>query len=434
MADLFISYAREDSDRAKLIANSLEAEGFSVFWDNEIPAGQTWADFIEAKLTNSAAVLVVWTETSTKSQWVREEARMGRDAGKLIPVQLDGAMPPFGFGEVQAANLSGWAGDRASADWQRLVAAIRYALDKAGTPAPTPRAPAAAAAAPAAPRAFTPAGFSDSVPQQAAAKAKVSPLALIGGAAVVLGGLIAIGVMNRPPAPVGVPAPMPGVAVSQARPSGSNTPAQSLAAAALAPAVQAVVTQALSNEQQAMAAAQAAQQLAQQGMQAASAAQANRQGYGVTQLANGATAMGDLGSIAAGQPGLIGMSTPQGLNFSGSYQEGGGGTTMNGAVLWGAASAAGRWQYASTGFAYVGVAAIDGRYQWATLEQGTATGSQGVGAVTYPDGRRYLGEYRTAGNGPQQQLFMHGTGALYAANGDLIQAGSFQNDRYVGPG
>lgn len=86
MADLFISYAREDSARASAIASALEAEGFSVFWDSEIPAGQTWADFIETKLRNSVAVLVLWSAHSIQSLWVREEARMGRDAGKLIPV------------------------------------------------------------------------------------------------------------------------------------------------------------------------------------------------------------------------------------------------------------------------------------------------------------------------------------------------------------
>ena len=46
MADLFISYAREDRPVADALARSLQAMGFDVFWDNEIPPGRTWADFI----------------------------------------------------------------------------------------------------------------------------------------------------------------------------------------------------------------------------------------------------------------------------------------------------------------------------------------------------------------------------------------------------
>ena len=78
MTDVFISYAREDSAQAERIARGLEAAGLSAFWDNEIPPGQTWADYIETKLNQCAVAVVLWSEHSTKSQWVREEARMGQ--------------------------------------------------------------------------------------------------------------------------------------------------------------------------------------------------------------------------------------------------------------------------------------------------------------------------------------------------------------------
>jgi len=124
MADVFLSYAREDAGRAQQIAEGLEAEGVDVFWDNEIPPGSTWADYIESKLTQCKALIVLWSEHSTKSQWVREEARMGRDKGVLIPVMIDGSTPPFGFGELQAANLADWQGQRDHASWRRFAAAV----------------------------------------------------------------------------------------------------------------------------------------------------------------------------------------------------------------------------------------------------------------------------------------------------------------------
>ncbi|MGE0664742.1 MAG: TIR domain-containing protein [Hyphomonadaceae bacterium] len=122
MTDVFISYAREDAAQAERIARGLEAAGLSVFWDNEIPPGQTWADYIETKLNQCAAAIVLWSSNSTKSQWVREEARMGRS--KLIPARLDTAEAPFGFGDVQAADLSRWNGDYNHPEWRRFADAV----------------------------------------------------------------------------------------------------------------------------------------------------------------------------------------------------------------------------------------------------------------------------------------------------------------------
>jgi uncharacterized membrane protein YhaH (DUF805 family) len=140
MADVFISYAREDRARAEQVARGLEALGLQAFWDTEIPPGQTWADYIEGKLTACKAVVVLWSEHSTKSQWVREEARMGRDKSKLIPVLIDGSQMPFGFGEVQAANLAAWRGEPNHPEWTRFANAV-HAAARDGAAAPQPAAP-----------------------------------------------------------------------------------------------------------------------------------------------------------------------------------------------------------------------------------------------------------------------------------------------------
>src|SRR6185312_9532095 len=81
-------------------------------------------DYIETKLTQCKALIVLWSEHSTKSQWVREEARMGRDKGVLIPVMIDASTPPFGFGELQAANLADWRGERDLPNWRRFADAV----------------------------------------------------------------------------------------------------------------------------------------------------------------------------------------------------------------------------------------------------------------------------------------------------------------------
>lgn len=201
MADVFISYSREDRARSDQIAQALQQAGVDVFWDNEIPPGQTWADYIEDKLVGCKAVLVLWSAASTRSQWVREEARMGRDKSKLIPVLLDDSPAPFGFGEVQADNLKDWNGQPNHPDWERTLAAVKRAVSQPGAPAvsapppPQPRIqPVAAPVSAAPPR---------QQQQQSSEKKKAwwqSPWAIAGGAVVativVLG---VIGSMNRNP-------------------------------------------------------------------------------------------------------------------------------------------------------------------------------------------------------------------------------------------
>ncbi len=137
MAEVFISYAREDGTRAEKIARGLQAMGLDCFWDTEIPPGQTWSDYIEGKLSACKAVIVLWSAHSIGSQWVREEARMGRDKGKLIPAMLDNSPVPFGFGEVQAANLATWTGAANHGEWVRFSNAV-YAAARGSEVAPPP--------------------------------------------------------------------------------------------------------------------------------------------------------------------------------------------------------------------------------------------------------------------------------------------------------
>ena len=77
MADIFISYAKEDRERVKLLANALEIKGWSVFWDRTIPTGQKWREVIGEALENARVVIVAWSKASTKSRWVQEEADWG---------------------------------------------------------------------------------------------------------------------------------------------------------------------------------------------------------------------------------------------------------------------------------------------------------------------------------------------------------------------
>jgi hypothetical protein len=57
MADIFISYGREDQKTARMLAQALAGQRWSVWWDQGIPPGKTWADVVGKQLTAHAAFL-----------------------------------------------------------------------------------------------------------------------------------------------------------------------------------------------------------------------------------------------------------------------------------------------------------------------------------------------------------------------------------------
>ena len=74
MSDIFISYANDDRPRAQALAETLEGQGWSVWWDRVIPAGRTFDEVIEEALDESKCIIVLWSTRSVKSRWVRTEA------------------------------------------------------------------------------------------------------------------------------------------------------------------------------------------------------------------------------------------------------------------------------------------------------------------------------------------------------------------------
>ena len=125
MAKLFLSYSRKDAARARRFSQWLESDGHDVWRDDDdISAGASFSLEIEKALKKSDAVLVLWSKASIDSAWVRDEAGFGRDAGKLIPLSLDGTEPPLGFRQFQSVGLSRWKGHTDPPEADRIRAAI----------------------------------------------------------------------------------------------------------------------------------------------------------------------------------------------------------------------------------------------------------------------------------------------------------------------
>jgi hypothetical protein len=97
MADVFISYKREDRAAATWLAQQLELNGVSVWWDSKLKGGESFDDAIEHELTVAKCVVVLWSQRSVQSSYVKDEATYALNAKKLLPVSLDASIPSFRF-------------------------------------------------------------------------------------------------------------------------------------------------------------------------------------------------------------------------------------------------------------------------------------------------------------------------------------------------
>jgi len=130
MADVFISYAREDQARTKAVVEALTAEGLDIWWDKRIGVGDRFEDEIDAAIDQAKCVLVLWSELSVGSDWVRAEASEGLAANKLIPVMLDEVRVPLSFRRLQTASLLTWPD--CHAELSDLVERIKLTVGTSG--------------------------------------------------------------------------------------------------------------------------------------------------------------------------------------------------------------------------------------------------------------------------------------------------------------
>jgi adenylate cyclase len=133
MSDVFVSYARSTEPHAKQVAEALGAEGYSVWSDDELPAHRSYSEVIEERLKSAKAVVVLWSVDAAKSQWVRAEADVARQAGTLVQVSVDGTFPPMPFNQIQCADFRNWNGDIHASAWRKLHGSVSALVDRAQT-------------------------------------------------------------------------------------------------------------------------------------------------------------------------------------------------------------------------------------------------------------------------------------------------------------
>lgn len=140
MADIVLSYAREDRQQAESLSRALEDAGWSVWWDREILPGVSYEQLIEAELSAARCVVVLWSASARQSNWVRDEATLALTRNVLVSVLLDDSTPPLGFRQQQTATLAHWNGSTTDPEFALLTQGIARVIGE-GAPrgVPVPR-------------------------------------------------------------------------------------------------------------------------------------------------------------------------------------------------------------------------------------------------------------------------------------------------------
>ncbi|MFZ1107129.1 MAG: toll/interleukin-1 receptor domain-containing protein [Rhodomicrobium sp.] len=90
---IFISYSKADPQPTQELADFLTSQGYHVWWDTNLTAGEVFREVIDRELDAADAVIVIWTANSVASNWVIAEAEHGARRNRLITLRTADLQP-----------------------------------------------------------------------------------------------------------------------------------------------------------------------------------------------------------------------------------------------------------------------------------------------------------------------------------------------------
>jgi hypothetical protein len=220
--------------------------GYSVWWDKDLPPHLSYGDVITQQIQEAKAAIVIWSGRAGSSQWVRAEADLAREHGKLIQASVDGTTPPLPFNQIQFVSIADWQGEADHPGWLKILESLR-ALCGPGAGAGVPAAPTqppvpAPSQPPVSPLTQPPAPAPTRPPAPFPAQrgGKSGSFVLIGIITLSVAALIAVGLLvltrgkNAPAPPASAPATAPVAPPAQPRADAPAAPANPPAGASSA--------------------------------------------------------------------------------------------------------------------------------------------------------------------------------------------------------
>lgn len=96
---VFLSYSRHNARKVLRIRDALQKAGHNVWQDvSAIKGGDTWTDSIDDGIKRAYAMVLVLSDESRQSYWVKEEFHHALRKGKpIVPINIDGCEIPLGL-------------------------------------------------------------------------------------------------------------------------------------------------------------------------------------------------------------------------------------------------------------------------------------------------------------------------------------------------
>lgn len=131
--DVFISYKREERPLADQVTKLLTQAGYVVGSDANLPRNVHFGDAIEEMIRAARLTIVLWTQASVQSPWVKMEAQLALSldqnehlSNKFIGVMVEAAELPFYLAPMQMLNLQDGGLDKSGL--QRLLEEVERAI------------------------------------------------------------------------------------------------------------------------------------------------------------------------------------------------------------------------------------------------------------------------------------------------------------------
>lgn len=118
MADIYVVYAGDDRELARLLVEGLRAR-WTVWWDEDLVG--RYPQEIEREMPLAGCVVLVNSAGSRERDHIIDELRLAKDNGKtIIPARLDDAKPPYGYGTLTGPSIADWTGEDDHEGWRLL--------------------------------------------------------------------------------------------------------------------------------------------------------------------------------------------------------------------------------------------------------------------------------------------------------------------------
>ena len=126
MADLYITYSIRERFWTSQLADALESEGYTVWWDHPVTPGETVRPESQKALDEARCAIVVWSSTAVEDHWVLVDSNAAKSRQLLVAVLAQDCSVPETFQDIELSDLRDWKrGDLEDAHFKHLFKTVK---------------------------------------------------------------------------------------------------------------------------------------------------------------------------------------------------------------------------------------------------------------------------------------------------------------------